>query len=80
MQQLYNEARVLLRFLPPYSLNYNSIETTFKDLKIWIKRNYTLVVDFEDFGNFLDFAICQVCKSEADIKGYFRKVEYIVNE
>ena len=80
LQQLCNEAGVLLKFLPPYSPDYNPIEATFGDLKAWIKRNYTLAADFEDFGNFLDFTICQVCKGGANVKGHFRKAGYIVNE
>ena len=70
-QQLYNEAEVLLRFLPPYLLDYNPIKTTFGELKIWIKRNYMLAADFENFSNFLDFTVCQACKSESNAKEYF---------
>jgi transposase len=33
LKQLCNEAEVLLLFLPPYSLDFNPIEATFKDLK-----------------------------------------------
>jgi len=51
------ERGVLLKFLPPYSLDFNPIENTFKDLKAWIKRNYRLAADFEDFGNFLEFSV-----------------------
>jgi len=79
LQRLCNEAGVLLRFLPPYSPDYNPIEATFGDLKTWIKRNYMLATDFEDFGNFLDFAVCQACKGGANVKGHFRKAGYIVD-
>jgi transposase len=80
LQQLCNEAGVLLKFLPPYSPDYNSIEATFGDLKMWIKRNYMLAADFKDFDNFLNFAICQACKGRADVIEHFRKASYIVNE
>jgi transposase len=33
IQAACNEAGVLLKFLPPYSPDYNPIESTFKDLK-----------------------------------------------
>jgi transposase len=54
---MYKEKGVLLKFLPLYSLDFNPIEATFKDLKAWIKRNYKLAADFKDFGNFLEFAV-----------------------
>jgi hypothetical protein len=53
LQQLCNDASVLLKFLPPYSPDYNPIKATFKDLKAWIKRNHSLAEDFENFGDFL---------------------------
>ena len=31
---------VLLRFLPPYSPDFNPIEESFTDLKAWIRRHY----------------------------------------
>ena len=57
LRSMCKERGVLLKFLPPYSLNFNPIENTFKDLKAWIKRNYRLAADFEDFGNFLEFSV-----------------------
>jgi transposase len=60
---MYKERGVLLKFLLLYSLDFNPIEATFKDLKAWIKRNYRLAADFEDFSNFLEFAISQ-CKGK----------------
>jgi transposase len=65
LQELCKERGILLEFLPPYSPDYNPIKATFKDLKAWLKRNYTLADDFESFGEFLDFAIAdgwQECK------------------
>ena len=48
---------VILKFLPPYLPDFNPIEATFKDLKTWIKRNYTLASKFKSFDRFLEFAI-----------------------
>jgi transposase len=79
LQQLCDNAGVLLKFLPPYSPDYNPIEATFKNLKAWIKRNYKLVAEFENFGDFLDFAIQQACTSKADVIEHFRKAGYIVD-
>ena len=33
LQELYDQASVILEFLPPYSPDFNPIEATFKDLK-----------------------------------------------
>lgn len=51
------ERGVLLRFLLPYSPDFNPIKATFKDLKTWIKRNYRLAAYFDNFSDFLEFAI-----------------------
>jgi transposase len=47
----------LLRFLLPYSPDFNPIEATFKDIKAWINRNHRPVKQFERFEGFLHFAI-----------------------
>ena len=78
LRQLCDEAGVLLKFLPPYSPDYNPIEATFKDLKTWIKRNYKLAEDFEDFGSFLDFAVQQACKGR--VEGHFREAGYVIGD
>jgi transposase len=74
---IYKERGVLLKFLSPYSPDFNPIEATFKDLKAWIKRNYRLAADFKDFSNFLEFAISQ-CKSE-NAKQHFQEAGYVIN-
>ena len=78
LQQLCNDAGVLLKFLPPYSPDYNPIEATFGDLKAWIRRNYMLAADFEAFGDFLDFAVQQACKGR--MEGHFREAGYILDD
>jgi hypothetical protein len=78
LQQLCDDAGVLLKFLPPYSPDYNPIEATFGDLKAWIKRNYMLAADFEVFGGFLDFAVQQACKGS--MEGHFRAAGYIIGD
>jgi transposase len=74
---IYKEREILLKFLLLYSLDFNPIEATFKDLKIWIKRNYRLTADFEDFGNFLEFAVSQ-CKGE-NARQHFQEAGYVIN-
>ena len=77
LRHMCEEKGVLLKFLPPYSPDFNPIENTFKDLKAWIKRNYRLAADFEDFGEFLDFAISQ-CKGE-NARQCFQEAGYVIN-
>jgi transposase len=72
-----DEAGVLLQFLPPYSPDFNPIESTFKDLKAWIKANYITALEFESFLEFLEFAIQQVCRRE--VRGHFRACGYVVH-
>jgi transposase len=57
LSNLCEEHGVLLLFLPLYSLDYNPIEATFKDLKAWVKRNHRLVEAYESFKAFLHLAI-----------------------
>jgi transposase len=71
------EREVLLKFLLLYLLDINPIKATFKDLKTWIKRNYRLAADFEDFGDFLEFAVSQ-CKGE-NAKQHFQEAGYVIN-
>ena len=77
LQELCEQAGVVLEFLPPYSPDFNPIEATFKDLKAWIKRNYTLASNFESFNIFLEFAIGQACGVHA--KAHFKKAGYVVD-
>jgi transposase len=51
------EAGVLLRYLPPYSPDFNPIEESFSDLKAWIRRHWKHIVDYQDFEHFLQTAI-----------------------
>jgi transposase len=76
LRELCNERGILLEFLPPYSPDYNPIEATFKDLKVWLKRNYMLVEEAGCFEEFLEFAIGQM--DGRNIKGHFREAGYMV--
>ncbi len=46
LQQMCDEAGVTLAFLPPYSCDYNPIETSFAVLKRWMKRRGHIVEEF----------------------------------
>ena len=48
----------IVRFLPPYSPDFNPIELTFSVLKAWLQRNYVWTrASFEGFGDYLVWAI-----------------------
>ena len=73
--QLCHEFAVGLEYLPPYSPDYNPIERSFKELKSWIKRNYRLAEQYNDYGYFLYFAVLEVC-CERDCKMWFARCGY----
>ena len=48
----------IVRFLPPYSPDFNPIELSFSVLKAWFQRNYIWTYpNFKDFGEYLVWAI-----------------------
>jgi len=76
LRELCEQYSVELRFLPPYSPDFNPIEATFKDIKAWIRRNHRLIEQFESFEAFLYFAVSQVCGTYAG--QHFKEAGYIV--
>ena len=50
---------VSIEYLPPYSPDYNLIEKSFNQLKLWIKRHFSEAAMYTNFGNFLSFAISE---------------------
>ena len=54
------DAEVLLEYLPPYSPDFNPIEEFFAELKQWLKKNYILADEYEEFDGFLDVALTQL--------------------
>lgn len=59
VEQVITEAGFQLKYLPPYSPDYNPIELTFSVLKAWVKRWYHRLWPMfrGDFGAFLLHAI-----------------------
>jgi transposase len=48
----------IVRFLPPYSPDFNPIELSFSVLKAWFQRNYIWTrSNYRDFGQYLVWAI-----------------------
>lgn len=47
-----------IKYLPPYSPDYNPIELTFSVLKSWMRRNYSYTRHiYTNFGDYLQYAI-----------------------
>lgn len=51
--ELCEEFHIQLEYLPPYSPDYNPIESSFSCLKAWIKRHFDEASHYSDFGEFL---------------------------
>lgn len=72
------EAGCEIKYLPPYSPDFNPIELTFSVLKSWIRRHFTQVYPtFEgDFEAFLKHAIAEsYCDRHAE--AHFAHCEYL---
>ncbi len=58
VEQIIEAAGHLIRYLPPYSPDFNPIELTFSVLKAWLRRNYCFIRSaYTNFGEFLSSAI-----------------------
>jgi transposase len=56
--RLIQAAGHIVKFLPPYSPDFNPIELTFSVLKAWIKRNYWRVIgQYPNYEDFLRMAV-----------------------
>ena len=78
--RICNEAGVKVEYLPPYSPDFNPIETSFALLKAWIRRNTDLAEAYslsDTFGDFLQLAI-HAQDGAYDAGNLFRKagIEY----
>ena len=77
------DANVLLVHLPPYSPDFNPIETSFSILKAWIKRHSSLIDSYTEetggFGRFLEDALQAISEDVShDAGALFRQssIEY----
>lgn len=58
IQRACDAAGVMLRFLPPYSPDFNPIEESFNDLKAFIRRHYRRERrNHDDYQSFLEWAV-----------------------
>ncbi|KZP32787.1 hypothetical protein FIBSPDRAFT_722114 [Athelia psychrophila] len=65
-----------MRFLPPYSPDFNPIEESFSCVKAWIRRNWRKISEAEYPEIALYEASATVTGDKA--KGWFRHSGYIV--
>ena len=70
LKEIRNKARVVLEFLSPYSLDFNSIEESFSALKAQIRRNRKLADVFTVFGDFLALSVDEFMRRK-NAHGYF---------
>jgi transposase len=64
--EILERAGYIVRYLPPYSPDYNPIELTFAVLKAWIRRNYMYVRSRFPAGGFGDFLRAALLESRCD--------------
>lgn len=58
VKRAFRRKGVLLRFLPPYSPDFNPIEESFGDLKAYIRRTYRQERDrFDTYQDYLEWAV-----------------------
>ena len=62
VEQVIQEAGLILKFPPPYSLDYSLIELSFSVLKAWMRRHFRRVwpryhEEGHTFGDFIQLAI-----------------------
>jgi transposase len=64
--EVLERAGYVVRYLPPYSPDYNPIELTFAVLKAWIKRNYLYMRSRFPPGGFGEFLAAAIHESGCD--------------
>ena len=58
VEQLIEGQGHLIRYLPPYSPDFNPIELSFSTLKAWIARNWVFLRSTcDNYGQFLELAL-----------------------
>jgi transposase len=74
LQQLCDDAGVLLEFLPPYCPDLNPIEETFHEIKAWLKKNRREAAEYADQGLFEVFILRAIesCVRRYSARGYFQ--------
>ena len=82
MQQMCDDAGVVLLYLPPYSPDLNPIEEFFGELKTYIRQVWDEHVGFirDDFSSFLEECVEVVGGRKASARGHFRRAGISIDE
>jgi transposase len=79
LKEICNKVGVVLKFLSPYSPNFNPIKELFSALKAWVRRNQELVKGFKDFGDFLKLTVKEFIEGKTAYN-YFRLAGIEINK
>ena len=60
VHQMISGCGAIIRYLPPYSPDYNPLEEVFAQVKRFLKRNHTLYHCTSDPRDLLTFAFCSI--------------------
>lgn len=82
IQQMCDEAGVVLLYLPPYSPDLNPIEEFFGELKTYIRGSWDEHEGFirADFPSFMEECVTVVGNRRASAKGHFRRAGIAIDE
>ena len=82
IEQMCTAAGVKLLYLPPYSPDLNPIEEFFAELKMFIKRNWTIYEQnpTQEFSDFLGWCVDVVGSREDSARGHFRHAGLNIDE
>jgi hypothetical protein len=76
LTQMCEEAGVILKYLPPYSPDFNPIEQSFGQMKAWMRKHQRLATLLHgDFETFIRQAIKRVGRGKT-AEGHFRACGY----
>jgi transposase len=74
LQEIVTPYGVSIEYLPPYSPDFNPIEQSFNELKSFIKRQQAVIATYDNFGEFLLWALSEFQAPHA--KEQFKKCGY----
>ena len=77
LQELCDDAGVILDFLPPYSPDFNPIEEAFAELKAWMRKNNQLQDAYANFEGFLEAGLTYMANK---IGNHFKSCHILVPE
>jgi transposase len=75
LDELLQERRIQLKYLPPYSPDFNPIELVFNTVKAWVRRHFAEVELYEHFGAFMAQAFKEALKDQR-IDRYYKTCGY----